>query len=131
MCRLLKGFSTAVSAIVHVTPQFDEPYCSTVPECEFQILYGRQLIRFRTQTPQEKADWIAALGGQPPCPPCPSQSDATPTLWEAMAVDVALFAAQARDKVDCGLVHAFVFDTSLPSFSSIIMQACCTEGDEH
>ena len=70
MCRLLKGFSTAVSAIVHVTPQFDEPYCSTVPECEFQILYGRQLIRFRAQTPQEKADWIAALGGaQPPCPP--------------------------------------------------------------
>jgi len=72
VCRLLKGFSTAVSAIVHVTPQFDEPYCSTVPECEFQILYGRQLVRLRAQTPQEKADWIAALGGaQPPTPSPP------------------------------------------------------------
>ena len=38
---------------MHVTPQFDEPYCSTAPECEFQILYGRQLVRLRAQTPQE------------------------------------------------------------------------------
>ena len=69
---------------MHVTPQFDEPYCSTVPECEFQILYGRQLVRLRAQTPQDKADWIAALGGAPAPyplpPPCPPRSDATPTL---------------------------------------------------
>lgn len=61
---VLRGFHAQVSEIKRVLPQFDEPYCSTAPECEFQIMFGRQLIRIRAPTAQERLDWIAALGGE-------------------------------------------------------------------
>jgi hypothetical protein len=39
-------------------------YCSTAPECEFQLQFGRQLIRLRALNPESRAQWIRALGGE-------------------------------------------------------------------
>lgn len=61
---VLNGFNAAVRDITRVMPQFDEPYCSTAPECEFQVMYGRTLIRLRAPTAQARLEWIAALGGE-------------------------------------------------------------------
>lgn len=86
--QLLRGFTVEVGAIRKVMGMFDEPYasihqtltpayltrcamllphlryCSTVPECEFQLMFGRQLIRLRTLSPEARHQWVAALGGE-------------------------------------------------------------------
>jgi tetratricopeptide (TPR) repeat protein len=60
---VLKGFHASVKEIRCVMPQFDEPYCSTAPECEFQVMFGRQVVRIRAPSAQARAEWIEALGG--------------------------------------------------------------------
>ena len=62
-------FSAEMSKLRSVLDCFDDPYCSTCPECELQVSFqgpkaGSLItVRLRTTSPQSKQAWLGSLAG--------------------------------------------------------------------